>query len=306
MTTATASFAYSSTQAAPQQAAWINGVRDLLLAAGLVQTADTGQLVVTSGGTYVQLNGQNVYGYHMFVFPDALQASTPVFLRVSYQWAANYNGPQVKFTVGTGSDGAGNLTGPQYVGNTMTNASTYVTTAVSSYACYVDGTFGCMLGYNINNVGGLNNIHLASIVIDRIRNNSGVAQAGAVLVEGTSPNGTGASHRTLYGTNPPAQGSNIPALIPSMMATGSADGTSVNVFRHYAMSPTVKPSLGSLSYFFGEFTALTPITATVLGAPHTYLPMGRAMPGWSAAAALLSSNGSSAHDYDHCGMIRWE
>lgn len=312
MTTASASFAFTpaNTASNAQWVAWINGIRDLIAGVGLVQTSDTGQLVVTANSVPNWSGTNPLLGYHTFRFPDALQTSKPIILRVDYRLYSSYY-PYVAFTVGDGTDGAGNFIGATFTPGTLTgmNTSTYNTSAVSNYACYVDGTFSCVLGIGINTANTLSaNTHMAAVIVDRERNNSGVAQAGGYLCEGTTVANTFSSSRSMYGSNPPATSGMVPALVPSMMAPSTAEGTNVNVFRHYMMTPGVKPSLGSLTYLYGEFGAFTPITVSVLGAQHTYMPMGRALPGWSANAALLAYGGGpgGANTYDYCGMIRWE
>lgn len=93
------------------------------VAAGLVRTADTGQLDET---TILRPTAQNTNrGYMMFGFNDALQATKPVFIKVEVitptHTSAFNNGttnvtgnwgevPSYKFTVGQATDGAGNFT----------------------------------------------------------------------------------------------------------------------------------------------------------------------------------------------------
>lgn len=300
MTTAIGNFIWSTAGGAAAQAAWMGGVNSLLLSAGLQQTTDTGQLVTpTSSGLTATAN---LYGYQIFKFPDTLQSTTPIFLRVEYRSMAAGN-PTMLFSVGGATDGAGTLTGPTFTAGTLVSPSSYnATTAVPSYACYTDGTFACVLGYGVNGgPGAVTSTCLTNIVIDRPRSSTGVAQSDGFLCEAGNVNAVTMS-RSIFGSSPPVTSAMIPALIPSLSATGSADSTSVNVFRHYMMVPGVRPSLGALSYFYGEFTPLTPITVTVLGASHTYLPMGRAMGGWSATSQQIASG----NPQDHAGMIRWE
>lgn len=87
--------------------AWVAAVIAQLNAIGLVQTADTGQIdtatVTRPGGTNTQA------GYAVFRFDDALQSSKPVFLRFGFGTGSSVNNPSLWLTLGTATDGAGNL-----------------------------------------------------------------------------------------------------------------------------------------------------------------------------------------------------
>lgn len=290
MTTATSTFAWSNASGAAAQI-WLSGVHDLLIAAGLTQTTDTGQLntsVVPGTPT-----SNAVIGYQIFKFPDTLQATTPIFLKVSYQSDAA-NRPLVLASVASGTNGAGTMSVPGF--DTPAASQNTLQSPLTSYACYVDGTFSMVLGYAAFN-GVTNSNCLCAIVVDRARDATGTAISAGFLAESFGGPGTyGAQSRSLFGASSPAlDNSFMPAMVPSGHAPSSSEGANVNVFRHYMMTPGVKPSLGSLTYFNAEFGALTPFTATVLGSAHTWLPMGVAMTHWSVNQNVV-----------HCGAIRWE
>lgn len=291
MTTATATFSWSNASAASTKL-WIDGVRNLLLAAGLVASTDTGQLDTTAITVAPSYN--TGIGFQLFKFPDTLQASAPIVIRVEYR-TDNNTRPVVAYTVGSVTDGAGTVGSPTFVKDPSVMDSYQA--SLTSYACYVDGTFSMVLGYAYSSTR-LDGNCVASLVVDRSRTAAGVATATGFLCEGTA-SGYGVS-RSLYGAASPATATNfIPSLIPSYTATSSSEGADVNVFRHYMMVPGVRPSLGCLTYFTAEFGALSPFTATVLGAAHTWLPMGVAMNHWSAAYTATTS-------VIHCGAMRWE
>jgi hypothetical protein len=91
--------------------AWTQLVHDLLVGAcGWVQTADTGQFDLATGVAPVA--SPQYQGYRIYRLNDALQASAPIFLKVEFGWGgAATSTPGLRFNVGTGSDGAGTLTG---------------------------------------------------------------------------------------------------------------------------------------------------------------------------------------------------
>ena len=119
--------------------AWGLAFQTAMLAIGLTQTSDTGQVNWASVSRAPTIS--TVAGYEIYRFNDAAQSTKPVFMKIEYgAGSTNINNPQLKFTFGTGSNGAGTITGAwstsQQIG---TNQSS--TTAFGSYACY-DATTG--------------------------------------------------------------------------------------------------------------------------------------------------------------------
>lgn len=89
--------------------AWGSYLSARFAAVGLVQTADTGQINWT---TVLTPAGINTYqGYEIWRFNDALQASSPVYFKIQYGEGSAVDGPGIRVQFGSGSDGAGNLTG---------------------------------------------------------------------------------------------------------------------------------------------------------------------------------------------------
>lgn len=288
MTTGTRTHAWDgSTQAGLY--AYISNTISLVSAVGLtiVPGSDT-----TPGSAGATTTGSGVQGSVTFQFPDSLQSTMPIYLRLQFS-TDSVPRPFVAWSVGSGLNGSYAPVQPLVNGNT---GQTSPVGPLTSYACYTDGTFALVLGYGVVN-GGVTNNSLLSLVVDRDRNTAGVAQGSGYLVEGTvSSTGTQTCSRSLYGPASADVNYNFqPVLFPSISATSSAEGANVNVFRHYSMTPGVKPHVGMLSYFSSEFGALTPFTATVLGGSHTYMPMGSAMNYWSANPIVT-----------HCCAIRWE
>lgn len=90
--------------------AWVAAFIAGVTAVGIVQTSDTGQInpvTVLAPSTVNQSRG-----YAMFKFNDALQATSPCFLKVEFG-SNNTTSPSIWATVGIATDGAGNLTGSQ-------------------------------------------------------------------------------------------------------------------------------------------------------------------------------------------------
>ena len=86
-----------------------SGIHTAITAVNIIQTADTGQInwgTVTRPGV-----GYTSAGYEIFRFNDSLQATSPVFIRLDYGVSSRTDFLGVWLTVGTGTNGAGTLTG---------------------------------------------------------------------------------------------------------------------------------------------------------------------------------------------------
>jgi hypothetical protein len=88
--------------------AWAQFIHDVF-ALGWVQTADTGQIDLTT--VTVPTTANDKQGYEIWRMDDDLQADYPVYVRIDYGSAGAAGTPGIWLAVGTGSDGAGNLTG---------------------------------------------------------------------------------------------------------------------------------------------------------------------------------------------------
>ena len=83
-------------------------VHNSILAVGLVQTADTGQINFAT--VTPNESGNTKSGYTIYSFNDTLQASYPCFIRIDYgvdQTGGTYYGVTIWMTVGTSTNGAG-------------------------------------------------------------------------------------------------------------------------------------------------------------------------------------------------------
>ena len=78
-----------------------------------VQTADTGQINL---GTATHSGATNVInGYQIWKMNDALQATAPCYVKIEYGNGGSSAWAALGITVGTGSDGTGNITGGELV-----------------------------------------------------------------------------------------------------------------------------------------------------------------------------------------------
>jgi hypothetical protein len=97
--------------------AWGSAVSAALAALGFVQTADTGQINWTTVTRPLAIN--TAQGYEVWRFADTLQATAPIFVKLEYgSGVSAIVTPGLWVTVGTGSNGAGTITGSDIAGVT--------------------------------------------------------------------------------------------------------------------------------------------------------------------------------------------
>lgn len=123
--------------------AWTTELYNELVAAGLVQTSDTGQLNVPVSAS---VPGNNTAaGYWVFRFDDALQGSAPIYLKIEVGLATNNQRPGIWVTVGTGSNGSGTITGTVVSRRAIVNSTENLASTSTPYPTYInheEGFFG--------------------------------------------------------------------------------------------------------------------------------------------------------------------
>lgn len=87
---------------------WGSALSAALATVGLVNTTDTGQINWT---TVAVASANSDAGYEIWRFNDALQSTTPVFIKFYYGTGTASITPRIRVEVGTGSNGSGTITG---------------------------------------------------------------------------------------------------------------------------------------------------------------------------------------------------
>lgn len=111
--------------------AWIQRTHANLIAAGCVQTADTGQYTENLG---TELPPESNLGYRIYEINDAYSGTVPVYIRLDFfcmrmgTASTDQRGPRLTTTVGFGTDGAGTLTS----GSIQRGKKTYITASSAS------------------------------------------------------------------------------------------------------------------------------------------------------------------------------
>lgn len=299
--------------------AWVSAFIQGWKAAGLVQTADTGQINVTTIARPVALGD---VGYAIFRFDDDLQATAPIFIKISFgSNSAQGTSPRVMLSVGKTTNGAGVLAGvllaPVVVGNAASVTQGSTTVPYTHYAAGGPGWFG-FLPF----VDSTNYLHCFSFFIERSRSASGALSAEGLMIayDAASSNRTmsGGTDQmvSVYGINyasgaymlgaPPVT---VPYSIngtPLSQSSSLAAGSIGPVFPWVIMAPGCVPwqSCVILSIPSGDYPGGI-FTTRLCGQAATFRPVAASGP-HSRWGMSVRPGGSTAGSSYIGPAIRWE
>jgi hypothetical protein len=251
---------------------WGSGISTALAALGLVQTADTGQINWT---TVLKPTGATAQGYEIWRFADALQSTVPVFFKLEYGGSSGVGatGPGLWLTVGTGTNGAGTLTG-QVSGrpNMYANAGKSAGVLLPTYVCGSTSEF--YLATNVDTyIGSTNFGFFASVA--RTKDTSGTNTSdGAVLMACW---GGGANIQIVPPM--PAPVSNSSSIWPTVAPMFFQRWPSGTI----EMCPVILAVPGNWRFSricvtpAYDLPAAGSFTATIFGGTHTYMALGNAL-----------------------------
>lgn len=297
---------------------WGSAIKAALNQFGWVKTADTGQIDLA---TMVNTGGDGAFiGYVIYRMADALQATTPVFMRIEiHNTNNNAQGAAITFIFGFATDGAGNLTGanvsqPYSIGTRDTNAQDQL---ANNYFSGDTNRFAMMLQDDAV-LGVQYNLYMS---VSRMQNASGADIDGGIVVYihngqfvgGYDLDGRGCASMALPTTGTPLGWLPIwRAASPQPLGggQGTMQNTSdnlVGVATPIPFGPEPKnPSVGPLVYSGNDFTRYTQYTIPVYGANHTYMAMsqvGYCLP--SIQYSYGNTGGVNGSGDGHI-MMRWE
>lgn len=279
---------------------WGSNLNAALAAVGLTQTADTGQ----ANWTTITRPAINTYaGYEIWRFNDTLQATAPVFIKIQYGTGSSAGNPRFAISVGTGSDGAGNLTGLVSTARPVVQNSAPSAGTFNTYACYKDGSLSLLWMYQGTATPA--NSYYGGFTISRTSDYSGNWTADGLLVVlgfGTSSLSTapilGAQHFNFLdssiheSTASTSNGTRTFGLMPT--GAGAEPGMSDKFYLQYAWVRGLTPVVGLGGIFIDTIGTNATFTATPLGGSlRTYLATNQALgsisptPTWGAGMAVL-------------------
>lgn len=249
--------------------AWGSAISTGLSTAGWVKTADTGQIDWVNVLAPTAIN--TVQGYEIWRMNDALQSTYPVFIKLEYGSGTTVTYPFLAVTIGTGSDGAGNLTGQLSTRRALTSTASSVL-----FPGFVSGAPNRLViapHCGQNGATGSSS-HSFIAVIERSHDNTGSDTGAGVQCAWYSSTGSVSSqYITFVGVVQTSY--SYASVSPPPTGTG-ARGSDIYVYPVRCWTPGESaPFLGIHAYFTADLTAdqAVPI-ATWSGQTITALPLG--------------------------------
>lgn len=241
----------------------VQKIRDGITGVGWVRTNDTGQI---DTATVVKPGVSTPAGYDIFRFDDALQATAPFFLKIEYGIGPSTNAFAWWITVGTGTNGAGVLTG-----NASTRSTAQTATDVGAIrTCTFAGAANRLAIVLFEN--HLSATAAMGLVIERSHADNGSDTAERVDEVLTGSVGTAQFHMipAVGQFAVPAVQNYLPILLPT---SGSAlKGTDVGVFALFPnmAGPLRNPMIGLLAFLPGDIASGSEVPVSVYGVTRTY------------------------------------
>jgi hypothetical protein len=310
MSTQTLSTLWSSTSAV-NAFQWVNTISAALTALGFVKTTDTGQLDLTGGtvpypGAFVA-NTRYVIGYEIRKL--ALAGKPTIYVRVDYFNHSCFTNatccyPSMDFTMGSGTDGAGNITtlknayicrvqppsstnSAASTPNNATSCPIYMASDGASYFTMVVDPAGIAPGGNYT-------VSPLAFTIERTRDLATGAYDGTGVVLWDVTNGSAAITagtsiqayinftRGMTGSATYLPGENNGNLFTSSQIDGP-----LKLFPISVQIPDIKRAgIAGFEYYAGEIGNGLTFTATVEGTVRTFMAMGTRCNGRTDATSL--------------------
>lgn len=264
----------------------VTAVHTRITGFGWVQTADTGQI---NPATVTRPGGTNVAsGYLFYRMADALQATAPVYLKLEVGTGAGTQMFGIWVQVGSGSDGAGALTG------VISDRIQYATSAngtTTPFDCRFSGDtdrFAMCLWRDDTTT-------LRTLVfgIERSKGATKANTGSGVIIQGGhggSTSATGAFFKQQYLDRTSGPG-NVDNILVSACPTGATGGygTTVGVYPTIPLAGVAQePGLNFGIYLTGDIAAGSTQAITVAGTAHSYLILGDNLPwaSWTTSTRL--------------------
>jgi hypothetical protein len=247
--------------------AWGSDLSAAFADVGLVKTADTGQINWT---TVTRPAATTMAGYEVWRYPDS-----SIFVKFFFGTGTGAATPGVQFQVGTGSDGAGALTGPVTPTRNLYDNGSNMTGSNprQSFMCLKDGFFGLLL-YRFTSFTGTSPWGFVSIC--RTTDSSGVPDSRGFTVyrrvgSSSTPGVTAINRQT---STVLAENTAGDFVIVPMGITSSIIGVDTQCFLHWTALPLVLPNPYMATVIGAEVPAASTFSTTLVGTtPRTYLAL---------------------------------
>lgn len=318
MTKATGTYTYNAATTTVASYKTYFGSLSAVFGAALTRSNDTGQVVWANVTTVGTLYGRD---YEVFVLNEGSLNTKPIYLRLDYAFnsGTGYSG-YVVATVGTATDGAGNLSGSVvqglYLTNNFADSNAFTRTAYAS----TDGS-SIVLMFNIAtfaNAGPTFNDSLAALVLERSRDADGTPNGNGYTVwrwqqaSATIPTSPVSSYAGMVSRaydpaayQPPVTYDYGAALPWVGQLNSYFTGTSAIAYPAYTYAG-LTPQGASKALMLGwgtDWPTKTPVTVSHYNTPMQFLPMGLNA---SSQVPAITVPGTNVVRTGLSPLFRWE
>lgn len=273
--------------------AWVTAVDDAIRDMGLVLTADTGQIDLAT----VTVPATSTYaGFRMYRLDDALQSTAPVFLRVEFGRGGGTTRSKIGLTVGSGTNGAGTLTGQTHTRRDLDHSGNPTTgVARSQYTSGSTARVQQIMGVDPASENSGDRIFWG---LERTKDATGADTDEGVLLYGTPGTSTPFFQFVPFPTGTvPDRETRFPALISGVQTSGViGDDVGVSPI-HPIYGAILNPLLGCIAYYKVDIARLSEVEVEMYGDPHNYLALGGDVQGQNVTQIALAGAGL---------LMRWE
>lgn len=246
--------------------AWGSELGVNLALAGLVQTADTGQI---NWGTAVRPGTHTAAGYEIWRLPDS-----SLYFKFEFGTAGGGSLSNMWITVGTGSNGSGSLTGQQSTRSVFFSGNV-AASATTNYATYLSVTNNSLsIVFKMNSWSG--SYPMGVCVVGKSVDSSGApTSVGFMVIRSNSSSGVSAqSVRTAATAETFSDASAGYAAFPGQPASSLAGGN-YQAYQFFLNLPDVQPFAFACGVALPDAPKLTSFSvAMVGGVSRTYLSLG--------------------------------
>lgn len=281
MTTATGTRVLDHTGDAAFRA-WGSGFAGDLAAAGLVQTADTGQINWT---TVTRPSANTAGGYEIWRFSDS-----SLYLKIEYGTGGSATVPQMWITVGTGSNGSGTITGQTNTRNTWAGSGspTSTATAYTNYVSHITGALSVCFAANSTTSSAF---PMGYLVVGKTVDGAGASTTtGFGVLRHSAAGGPSFQSVRIASTAVTYTDTTNYSVIPGNPSS-SLVGADIQAYAIWLNVPQVVPFAWANIYVITEITELNTFSVAMVGAvSHDYLALGQ-------LGSSSSINGQSGATY---------
>lgn len=244
---------------------WGKMVNDAFTAFGWTKTSDTGQIDWTT--VLKPATTATVQGYEIWKAGDALAATNPIFIKIEYaSGSSNVTNAALFLTVGTGSNGAGTITGFSVARTQLRSSNTSAVAQVHLFSGTSSRITAC-IGYGYNTVSAI-----MLFTVERTRDTSGAENAeGFVVALGSSAITQSFQFISYVGGAGPAC-PHWPTYIPPQ---GGSSGSSIALFPFYPSKGIfLNPIIGLMGYVNATIADGATPSLALYGSNRNYLALG--------------------------------